>query len=47
MATSSLTSTVGTFGLWLYQGAPGLLTLYRWGRRAVGRGDADPKEPAD
>jgi hypothetical protein len=33
------------FVLWLHQGAPGLWTLYDWGRRATGMTGAE--EPAD
>jgi hypothetical protein len=37
--------TAAAFALWLFQGAPGLWTLYGWGRRLTGR--ADVEEPAD
>ena len=35
----------GVFLLWLYQGAPGLWTLYGWGWRLVG--EEGTEEPAD
>lgn len=35
----------GVFVLWLLQGAPGLRTLYDWGRRAAGRDGVE--KPAD